>query len=107
MNNLSGIEVTLDIFSGRPNPHWTLSEEQVNDLQTRLRTLPEASPVAPPGLGYRGFLVTNPGNDDRLPSQLRAFASVIAITTGQATNSYQDANNIEGWFIDQARGRGY
>ncbi len=105
MNNLSGIEAILDIFSGRPNPRWTLSDEQVNDLQARLRTLPEASPVAPPGLGYRGFLVTNPSNDDRLPGQLRAFASVVAITTAQATNYYQDANNIEEWLIEQARSR--
>ncbi len=107
MNNLSRVEVMLDIFSGRPNPRWTLSDEQVNDLQARLRALPEAMPVMPPGLGYRGFLVTNPGNDPRLPSRIGAFASVITITTAQATSYYQDANNIEGWLIGQARERGY
>lgn len=107
MNNLSRVEVMLDIFSGRPNPRWTLSDEQVNDLQARLRALPEARPVVPPGLGYRGFIVTNPGNDPRLPSRIGVFASVITITNVQATSSYQDANNIEGWLIGQARERGY
>lgn len=107
MNNLSRIEVLLDIFSGRPNPRWTLSDEQVNDLQTRLRTLPEAKPTTLPGLGYRGFIVTNPGNDPRLPSRIAAYSSVVSITTDQATRYYQDVNNIEGWLISQARERGY
>jgi hypothetical protein len=107
MNNLSRVEVMLDIFSGRPNPRWTLSDEQVNDLQARLRVLPEAMPFTPPGLGYRGFIVTNPDNDPRLPRRIGAFASVITITNAQATNYYQDANNIEEWLIDQARESGF
>lgn len=107
MNNLSRVEVMLDIFSGRPNPRWTLSDEQVNDLQARLRALPESTPVIPPGLGYRGFIVTNPANDPRLPGRIEAFASVITSTNAQATRYYQDANNIEGWLIDQARERGF
>jgi hypothetical protein len=107
MNNLARVEVMLDVFSGRPNPRWTLSDEQVNDLQARLRALPEARPIVPPGLGYRGFIVTNPAHDPRLPSQIRAFASVITITNAQATSYYQDVNNIEGWLISQARERGY
>jgi hypothetical protein len=107
MNNLSRVEVMLDIFSGRPNPRWTLSDEQVNDLQARLRALPESTPVIPPGLGYRGFIVTNPANDPRLPGRIGAFASVITSTNAQATSYYQDANNIEGWLIDQARERGF
>jgi hypothetical protein len=107
MNNLSRVEVMLDIFSGRPNPRWTLSDQQVNDLQARLRALPESTPVMPPGLGYRGFIVTNPANDPRLPGRIGAFASVITSTNAQATSYYRDANNIEEWLIGQARERGF
>lgn len=51
--------VTLDIFSGLPNPSWVLSDEQFKDLQKRAdpkRALP-ATDGAIPVLGYRGFTV--------------------------------------------------
>src|SRR5437660_10024912 len=95
MNDLSRVEVMLNIFSGRPNPRWRLSDEQVNDLQARLRALPEAAPVVPPGLGYRGFIITNPGNDPRLPSRIEAFASASTVANAQRTSSYWDATQIE------------
>jgi len=105
MNNLSRVEIMLNIFSGRPNPRWRLSDEQVNDLQARLRALPEAAPVVPPGLGYRGFIITNHGNDPRLPSRIEAFAPVLTIANAQGTSYYRDVNNVKGWLIDQARER--
>lgn len=49
--------VELDVFSGRPNPRWQLSEREVSEL-TRLTNplAPTARPApTPPGLGYRGF----------------------------------------------------
>lgn len=52
--------VELDIFSGKPNPSWKLSTEQVEFLQTSLKSLDEVSEKQPiaPDLGYRGFVVT-------------------------------------------------
>jgi hypothetical protein len=50
--------VEIDIFSGRTNPRWELSETE-NALLARL--FESLEPVAgspspsPPGLGYRGF----------------------------------------------------
>ena len=50
--------VTLDIFSGRQNPTWTLSEEQVEQLQERVEAVEERTLAKPSGvlskLGYRG-----------------------------------------------------
>ncbi|MCE7002417.1 hypothetical protein LWC34_06160 [Kibdelosporangium philippinense] len=50
--------VELDIFSGRPNPTWSLSAADTAILNGKLAALPPAtpSPLANP-LGYRGFIV--------------------------------------------------
>ena len=51
-------QVTLDIYSGLPNPAWTLTAEQTPALRTLLDGLPEAAcePVNF-DLGLRGFVV--------------------------------------------------
>src|SRR5688500_18753926 len=53
------IKVQLDIYSGRPNPAWTLTGDAARVLSERLAALP---PVAPrrlsTKLGYRGVIVT-------------------------------------------------
>lgn len=54
------ITVELDIFSGNPNPKWTLSRKEANELLDRV--MADRSLAAPPqtvgGLGYRGFIVS-------------------------------------------------
>lgn len=48
--------VTLYLFSGRPDPTWTLTVEQTAALMERLAALPAGTPRAEPeGLGYRGL----------------------------------------------------
>lgn len=57
-------EVELDIFSGRPNPRWTLSAGEEAELLTRLldRSVPLAPITITDGkLGYRGFIVRATG----------------------------------------------
>lgn len=62
------IEIELDIFSGRENPKWILSQQEERELVDRLRAEPEQlSDVAGPeqfSLGYRGLLVRNIKTDD-------------------------------------------
>jgi len=54
------ITVELDIFSGRPNPQWSLTPKEENELIARV--MAEPSLTSPPesagGLGYRGFTVS-------------------------------------------------
>ena len=51
-------EVELDIFSGMPNPLWTLTAAEADDLLKRLNKLPPTSAKEMSGnLGYRGFIV--------------------------------------------------
>ena len=53
-------DIELDIFSGRPNPRWTLNAAEEAELLQRLldRTVPTAPMTITDGkLGYRGFVV--------------------------------------------------
>ena len=47
---------TALLFSGRPDPQWTLHAEQVRQLQALWLRLPpvDMPPLAVPALGYRG-----------------------------------------------------
>ena len=52
------VEVEVDIFSGMPNPRWTLSEADADVFLSKLAGLQKA--VARPrsvNLGYRGLVV--------------------------------------------------
>ena len=51
-------DVELDIFSGRPNPTWTLSDTQTASLLELVAGLPQSEAgAAPDHLGYRGIIV--------------------------------------------------
>ncbi|MCE9668080.1 hypothetical protein LY474_09670 [Myxococcus stipitatus] len=75
------VTVELDIFSGRPNPKWTLSEREVRQLAERIRADPSLLlplDAETGGLGYRGFILnaedTGSADDWKrlgLPSQVR------------------------------------
>ncbi len=102
------IMVELDIFSGRPNPSWELSTEDVSELAGRMTNLTPASklPVMG-GLGYRGFVISNPDKIEGLPIQIRVYNGTITTTEKELTNYYEDINNIESWLLEQARKSGY
>ena len=55
------VTVTLNVFSGRPNPSWTLSRQQAQELIHKLRSLSaktfDQTGESPARLGYRGFTV--------------------------------------------------
>lgn len=106
-SNGSEIEVMLDIFSGRPNPKWMLSEEQVDELKVKVDKLPMSKPIIPPRLGYHGFVVTNLSKDQRLPDQIKVYNSVITIVHEGKTSCYEDGNNVEEWLIKQTHEHGY
>lgn len=56
--------ITLDVFSGRPNPHWLLRDEEERAFRSMIEAGGDPTPLQPSGsfghLGYRGFLVQDP-----------------------------------------------
>jgi hypothetical protein len=86
--------VTLEVFSGRPNPEWNLTPTQSAEFERRLAALPAgiAGPDEP--LGYRGFSV-------------RGRAAPVRVFRGQVMNGDQlladPGRRLERWLLDSGR----
>jgi hypothetical protein len=84
--------VTLDIFSGRPNPSWVLDEKEARELLRDLKRRPEALAPADafPGiLGYRGLVVeADDGEDASAASEFgRALPGIFRVGSGRAADN--------------------
>jgi hypothetical protein len=83
------VRVSLGIYSGRPNPEWVLTAEQVAVLDAEIAMLPDASGTPPTGgLGYHGFTVTRPG------STLVAYRGTVAPPGDAARPFKQDQGRV-------------
>lgn len=56
------LEVTMLIWSGREDPHWTLDGAQENEFRRLIESsaFDSARPIRPWQMGYRGFRVVDP-----------------------------------------------
>jgi hypothetical protein len=101
------VVVELDAYSGRPNPTWTLTAEEVAEAQRRLRDLPVAAGARMPeaGLGYRGFRLreaaASPGTGRRI-----YVASGLLQIDDQEEPLYRDVHGLEAWLREMARRNG-
>jgi len=99
------LQVELDAFSGRPNPHWELTGREATEFAARLRKL-APSAVAPmsDGLGYRGFIVR--GSAD-LPGdfrEVRLLRGAVTVAREDKVVAYSDPDrSLELWLLDTAR----
>jgi len=95
------IEVVLDIFSGRPNPTWPLAGNRAAEWLSRLEALPpatEADAAEPPGLGYRGFVVSW-FSHPKCGGPARVFGGVVQCAGG----AYRDeGRRLERWLLATA-----
>jgi hypothetical protein len=100
-----GVAVRLLIFSGRPDPTWTLEDAEISDLTRLLKDTigRDAIHAAPPGgIGYRGFLVRSDRPFDQLPPEFTVFRGVVTVRTGATMNHWRDSGALEGWLLRQA-----
>jgi hypothetical protein len=102
------MQVTLDVFSGQPNPSWELTAEEAQELSRRLTrsTRTDQAPTAQ-GLGYRGFLIANPERKSGVPAEVRVFAGIVTSQEGEEITNFLDLDGVEHWLVDQARKRGF
>lgn len=96
------ITAILDIFSGRPNPMWNLSDDEIEKLKTNLKDLPSAKPRKRFGMGYRGFIILNNAVAD-FPLKVEINDGVLAILDEERLVYKEDANRIEEWLLNRVR----
>lgn len=92
----TGLRVEVVVFSGRPNPAFTITDpaqvrEILNLAEAASGANTEGSAVKQ-GLGYRGIVVTNLSPDDTSDIQnIRVYRSAAEIRRKSATNPKNEA----------------
>ncbi len=104
----AGVMVELDVFSGLPNPTWTLSRREAEELGRRFTGLSEARGAALPDpvLGYRGFWITS-SEGGAIPERAYVAGDLVLVEYGGAKTLYRDEKQIEEWLRANASRRGY
>ena len=96
------LEIELDVFSGRPNPRWVASPERSAAMSRALSSLPDAPDRPEPGhLGYRGFILQQPG------LRARVYRGHVTVTTNGVTRTFVDSAGLEQQLIADASQRGF
>jgi len=96
-----GAHAWIDLYSGRPAPDWTLTSEETKELLALLSTLPSGVTPPPAGLGYRGVLVSVPG--DSGVATLRAGGGVVAPETQVGATLADPGRRVERYLWESAR----
>ncbi len=99
------MQIEADVFSGLPNPRWSLSAEESAELSRRMRELPAAaSPGALfDGLGYRGMVVTGLEGEC---TELRVQRGEVRARCGSETRAFTDPGRaLERWLVGTGQGR--
>jgi hypothetical protein len=96
--------VELDVFSGRPNPIWSLPDAQRQQLLTRLAGLSPGAPAPYPGrLGYRGLLVHFNLPPYGMPETIQIFQGAVCYELGGTRTCRVDAGRgVERWLLETA-----
>jgi hypothetical protein len=97
--------VTLDMYSGLPNPSWEITDahaKKLAKLLSKKRTLSTSvSPSTTGRLGYRGLIICSPG-DDIVPKSMRAFDGILEVTSPDVPNFIDHDSEIETFLLGTA-----
>lgn len=95
------MRVVVDVFSGRPNPTWSLDPAQREELLGRLAALAEGAPPAAdaPGLGYRGVEVGAAPCEASPFDTVRAAGGAIEVQPG-SRRLVDPGRALERWLIE-------
>ena len=102
----SDVIVRLQIFSGRPDPTWKLSEPQVEELTALISALHDVTDLKPPAvagrLDYRGFVVTADAREDLAPEQVLLIHGGIIDRQRFTLNIVDKDNTVELFLLSTA-----
>jgi hypothetical protein len=93
----------LDIFSGRENPFWNLSQNESETFMEKFASLSETKENASfgGGLGYRGIIITGGSIKDKSFEEIRVYGGVVnAKAEGHVLNLSDPGRVLELWLIE-------
>ncbi len=102
------MQVELDVFSGRPNPHWNLTPQEAKEFISLLQALPQTQAQAEvkEGLGYRGLIVTDPDQTIAGYDQIVISNGVVVARRDSQLRQFPDKERrLERWLFQTGRGR--
>jgi hypothetical protein len=84
----SRMQIELDVFSGRPNPTWALSDQEGKEFLAKFKALTASDSHKPhyDGLGYRGFKVTEFQDYDKVT----VLEGIVEARRGEKTYRWRD-----------------
>lgn len=91
--------VELDVFSGRPNPQWILTEEETAQVEKLLLNLPDGTEPLAQGLGFKGFIL----KDDKR----RITVGGGSVRADGSNHIYRDTKGLEAYLRNLAKKQGY
>jgi hypothetical protein len=104
-------KVTIDVFSGVPNPVFTLEPSEVAEVQARLDSAPWVRPMAsanetiiPARLGYRGMQVRASAGGNVIGDTEISEGTILRSTTGAVYDG--KSVNLEGYLLSLAVAKG-
>lgn len=97
--------VTLDMYSGRPNPSWEIPDDALEKFRSLINKQRDISPLSSPAsagmLGYRGLIVSHEDKSSHLNS-FRAFDGILESPSLDTPNYVDHDSEIEEFLISQA-----
>lgn len=105
----SGLTVQILLYSGRPDPLFTITDPariaQIQQLFAQTKPDPTAGDrktVLPSILGYKGVLILNPGGLGGLPRTIAVYHGNVEVRDGGGPRFLTGGAALEGAMIDQA-----
>ena len=102
-----GIFVCLDIYSGKQDPYWKLTDKQIEELKSKLKDLPETEIFIPEEYDHHGFRIYNKDKIQQLPKRIEVFHTVVSYLKDHKMVYLEDINKIEEWLFDLAIEQGF
>lgn len=102
------MQIEVDVFSGRPNPHWELTEQESNEFVQRFQSLPPSSGegTLKEGLGYRGLIVSVPGKEIEGFQEIVISNGLVVARRDNQPQKFVDKNRVlEKWLFQTGKGR--
>ncbi len=106
-----GVQLTVLIYSGRPNPTMQLDQGAVARLEEMLAASPanadfDADTVVPSILGYTGLLIENPSGRGKLPPRLMVYKGNLESQNGGTRFLSDENGSLEGFLVETALASG-